>query len=73
MPTIALMVAEGFQDILNLQRLRLRNPLNIFEKRTVALIPRNLVFETPGRMRHDGVCEAAARYCGTVDQRSCCP
>lgn len=53
-PVIALLVTEGFQDILNIQRLRLRNPLNIFERRTKALIPRNLVFETPERMLHDG-------------------
>jgi len=53
-PPIALLTTAGFRDILNIQRLRLRNPTNMFEQRVPALVPRELVFEIEERMLFDG-------------------
>ncbi len=53
-PPIALLTTAGFRDVLNIQRLRLRNPTNLFEQRVPALVPRNLVFEIEERMQFDG-------------------
>lgn len=51
---IALLVTKGFGDILKLQRLRLRNPIDLFSTRAEALVPRNLVFEVEERLSPDG-------------------
>jgi N-methylhydantoinase A len=52
---IALFVTEGFRDILELQRLRLKNPVDLFSSRAIPLVPRNLVFEVSERLDADGV------------------
>ncbi|MGI6244821.1 MAG: hydantoinase/oxoprolinase family protein [Pseudochelatococcus sp.] len=51
---VALFVTDGFRDILELQRLRLKNPIDLFSSRAVPLVPRNLVFEIPERLDADG-------------------
>lgn len=51
-PSIALFTTKGFRDILELQRLRLKRPLNINEQRTVPLVSRDFVYEI--RERVDG-------------------
>lgn len=53
-PPIALLTTAGFRDILNLQRLRLKQPTDFFNQRTVPLVPRNLVFEIQERLMSDG-------------------
>ncbi|NSY41915.1 hydantoinase/oxoprolinase family protein [Agrobacterium tumefaciens] len=53
-PPIALLTTAGFRDILNLQRLRLKQPTDFFNQRTVPLVPRNLVFEVNERLMSDG-------------------
>jgi len=53
-PPIALLTTRGFRDVLNIQRLRLRNPTNLFEQRTTPLVPRELVFEIDERTLFDG-------------------
>lgn len=53
-PPIALLTTAGFRDILNLQRLRLKQPTDIFNQRVVPLVPRNLVFEIDERLMADG-------------------
>ncbi|WP_412065955.1 hydantoinase/oxoprolinase family protein [Rhizobium sp. SYY.PMSO] len=50
---VALFVTEGFRDILELQRLRLKNPIDLFSSRALPLVPRNLVFEIPERLGAD--------------------
>ncbi len=51
---VALLTTRGFRDILNIQRLRLRNPTNLFEQRAEPLVPRELVFEIDERLNFDG-------------------
>lgn len=51
---VALFATEGFRDILELQRLRLKNPIDLFSGRVVPLVPRDLVFEIPERLGADG-------------------
>lgn len=53
-PPIGLLTTAGFRDILNLQRLRLKQPTDFFNQRTVPLVPRNLVFEVEERLMSDG-------------------
>ncbi|MFZ4212526.1 hydantoinase/oxoprolinase family protein [Pantoea endophytica] len=53
-PKIAFFVTRGYRDMLELQRVGVRNPLNIFESRTRSLIERELVFEVDERMLSDG-------------------
>ena len=49
-----LLTTAGFRDILELRRLRLDQPNNLFAHRPHVLIPRRLVREVRERMRHDG-------------------
>lgn len=51
---VALFVTEGFRDILELQRLRLRNPIDFYSGRVEPLVRRNLVHEIPERLDSDG-------------------
>jgi N-methylhydantoinase A len=51
---VALLTTRGFKDLLELARLRLRQPLNLFETRTRPLVPRHLVYEIDERMLADG-------------------
>jgi N-methylhydantoinase A len=53
--TLALLVTRGFRDILDLQRLRLDDPIRIDAGRTTPLIPRHLVFEVTERLEPDGL------------------
>ncbi|MFM9276729.1 hydantoinase/oxoprolinase family protein [Paenibacillus jiagnxiensis] len=52
--TVALLVTEGFRDLLNLQRLRLPIPYDFRSRLPEPLIPRERVFTVKERMRHDG-------------------
>ena len=49
-----LLATAGFRDILELRRLRLDQPNNLFAHRPHVLIPRRLVREVRERMHHDG-------------------
>lgn len=53
-PKIAVFVTKGFRDLLELQRMGVRNPLNIFEQRTKPLVPRKMVFEVEERLLRGG-------------------
>jgi N-methylhydantoinase A len=53
-PRLALLTTKGFRDVLELERLKLRNPLNFFETRRPPLIPRDLVFEIDERIGGHG-------------------
>ena len=52
--TGGLLTTAGFRDMLELRRLRLDQPNNLFAHRPHVLIPRRLVREVRERMRHDG-------------------
>lgn len=54
-PKIAFFVTKGYRDLLELQRMGLRNPLNVFEKRSKPLIDRAMVFEVDERLHRGGV------------------
>lgn len=56
-PKIAFFVTKGYRDLLELQRMGVRNPLNIFENRTRPLIARSMVFEVEERLVRGGVVE----------------
>ena len=53
-PKIAFFVTKGYRDLLELQRMGLRNPLNIFEPRTKPLVERGMVFEVDERLLRGG-------------------
>ena len=53
-PQLALFVTKGFPDILNIQRLRLDKPIDMFNRRTEALVAREHVFEIDERLLSDG-------------------
>lgn len=53
-PKIAFFVTKGYRDLLELQRMGLNNPLNIFEQRTKPLIGRSMVFEVDERVVRGG-------------------
>lgn len=53
-PKIAFFVTEGYRDLLELQRMGVRNPLNIFENRTRPLVERGMVFEVKERLLRGG-------------------
>ena len=54
-PKIACFVTRGYRDLLELQRIGVRNPLNIFESRTKPLVDRSMVFEVDERLLRRGV------------------
>lgn len=54
-PTIAFFVTAGYRDLLELQRIGVRNPLDIFESRTKPLVNRAMVFEIAERSLRGGV------------------
>ena len=58
-PDLALLVTKGFPDILNIQRLRLDKPVDMFNRRADALIPRERVFEIDERILSNGTIERA--------------
>lgn len=53
-PKLALLTTAGFRDVLNLQRLRLENPLDLFSERPAPLIGRDLVYAIEERLEPDG-------------------
>ncbi|WP_117196374.1 hydantoinase/oxoprolinase family protein [Rhizobium terrae] len=58
-PKIAFFVTKGYRDLLELQRMGVRNPLNIFENRTKPLVERAMVFEVEERLLRGGTVETA--------------
>lgn len=56
-PPVALLTTTGYRDILSIARLRLEKPIDIFNRRTVPLVPRGQVFEITERLRSDGSVE----------------
>jgi N-methylhydantoinase A len=53
-PPMALLTTRGFRDILNLARLRLDKPVDLFNRRATPLVPRSHVFEIDERILSDG-------------------
>ncbi|MDQ7774989.1 MAG: hydantoinase/oxoprolinase family protein [Paracoccus aminovorans] len=56
-PKLACFVTQGYRDLLELQRMGVRNPLNMFEHRTKPLVGRGMVFEADERLLRRGVVE----------------
>jgi N-methylhydantoinase A len=56
---LGLLVTEGFRDVLEIQRLRLPNPLDLHGRRPEPLIPRSRVAEVRERLRADGRVDTA--------------
>ncbi|RWG77568.1 MAG: hydantoinase/oxoprolinase family protein [Mesorhizobium sp.] len=56
-PPIALITTQGFRDILEIARLRLNSPVDLFNRRPTPLVPRSMVFEVTERLRADGSIE----------------
>lgn len=53
-PNIAFFATKGHGDLLELQRMGVRNPLNVFETRTKPLVERGMVFEVDERLLRGG-------------------
>lgn len=53
-PPVALITTQGYRDILNIARLRLDKPVDLFNRRATPLVPRAMVFEVTERVRADG-------------------
>lgn len=53
-PRLAFFVTKGHGDMLELQRMGVRNSLNIFENRTRPLVERGMVFEVDERLLRGG-------------------
>ncbi|MFI5375045.1 MAG: hydantoinase/oxoprolinase N-terminal domain-containing protein, partial [Candidatus Rokuibacteriota bacterium] len=56
---LGLLVTDGFRDILEIQRLRLPNPLDLYGNRPEPLIPRARVAEIQERLRASGQVDTA--------------
>ena len=56
---LGLLVTDGFRDVLEIQRLRLPNPLDLHGHRPEPLIPRGRVAEVRERLRADGRVDTA--------------
>src|SRR5262249_24330520 len=56
---LGLLVTEGFRDVLEIQRLRLPNPLDMHGRRPEPLIPRSRVAEVRERLLADGRVDTA--------------
>src|SRR5262245_32193751 len=63
---LGLLVTEGFRDVLEIQRLRLPNPLDMYGGRVEPLIPRARVAEVRERIRADGRVETALDEAGVA-------
>ena len=61
---LGLLVTEGFRDVLEIQRLRLPNPLDLYGGRPEPLIPRARVAEMRERLRADGRVDTALDEAG---------
>jgi N-methylhydantoinase A len=51
---IALITTTGFRDLLSIARLRLDKPVDLFNRRTTPLVPRERVFDVTERILADG-------------------
>ena len=58
-PPIALLVTEGFRDLLGIARLRVDRPMDLFARRAPPLIPRRMVWEISERILADGSVDRA--------------
>lgn len=56
-PPIALITTSGYRSILDIARLRLDKPVDLFNRRPAPLVPRAMVFEVKERLRADGTVE----------------
>jgi len=63
---LGLLVTEGFRDVLEIQRLRLPNPLDMNGGRPEPLIPRARVAEVRERLRADGRVDTALDEAGVA-------
>lgn len=54
---IALITTKGHRSVLDIARLRLDKPVDLFNRRPVPLVPRAMVFEVDERLRADGSIE----------------
>ena len=63
---LGLLVTEGFRDVLEIQRLRLPNPLDMRGRRPEPLIPRSRVAEVHERLRADGRVDIALDEAGVA-------
>ena len=63
---LGLLVTEGFRDVLEIQRLRLPNPLDMYGGRPEPLIPRARVAEVRERLRADGRVDTALDEAGVT-------
>ena len=53
-PPLALLVTAGFRDLLDVARLRVDRPVDLFARRAPPIIPRRMVFEIDERILADG-------------------
>ncbi len=58
-PPLGLVTTAGYRDILELARLRLDKPVDLFNRRPTPLVAREHVFEVRERMTADGAVETA--------------
>ena len=70
-PRLAMLTTRGFKDLLELQRLRLKEPANIFNTQSKSLVPRELVFEIDERLLSDGSEKQPIDLDQVVDARGC--
>jgi N-methylhydantoinase A len=56
---LCLLVTGGFRDVLELARLKIPDPYDLFSRRPEPLVPRERVLEIRARMNHDGSTETA--------------
>ncbi len=56
---LCLLATEGFRDVLELARLKIPDPYDLFSRRPEPLVPRERVLEVRERMRPDGSTEIA--------------
>jgi N-methylhydantoinase A/oxoprolinase/acetone carboxylase beta subunit len=63
---LGLLVTEGFRDVLEIQRLRLPNPLDMNGRGPVPLVPRDRVAEVRERLRADGSVDTALDDAGVA-------
>jgi N-methylhydantoinase A len=52
---VALLVTDGFRDILEQGRIKLPTPYDFYSHRPKPLVPREMVFTVKERTRHDGI------------------
>ncbi len=58
-PPLALLVTSGFRDLLDIARLRVDRPVDLFARRAPPIIPRRMVFEIGERILADGSIDRA--------------